>query len=78
LENSDKQWISKTTGVDRRMAVSEQAVYTSHTFFASKVRPGSPLRGVSNHVTDTAGPRRVFKELGIQIRAQLDRIHQKE
>lgn len=47
-------------------------------FLTSKTRSGSSLRGVNNRVTNTAEARRVFKELCIQIRAQLDRIHQKE
>ena len=83
MENSDKQWISETTRVDRRwvdrrLAVSEQAVYTSYTLLTSKTRSGSSLRGVDNRVIITAEARRVFKEWGMQMRVHLDRIHQKE
>jgi hypothetical protein len=78
LENSDKERISVITGFDGRLAIAEQAVYTFFALLTRDTRPGSPLRGVNNRVTDTAGALRVFKELCIQIRAQLDRTHQKE
>ena len=78
MENSDNNPISETTGVDRRLAVSEQAVYTSHTLLTSKTRSGSSLRGVNNRLTNTAEARRVFNEWDMQIRMHLDRIHQKE
>jgi hypothetical protein len=41
-------------------------------------RTGSALWGVNNRVTNTAEVRRVFNAWGMQIRAQLDRIHSKE
>jgi len=66
------------TGFDGRLAIAEQAVYTFFSLLTRDTRPGSPLRGVNNRVTDTAGARRVFNKWGMQIRVQLDRIHQKE
>ncbi len=45
---------------------------------AKDTRAGSSLWGVNNSVTNTAEVRRVFNAWGMQIRAQLDRIHQKE
>lgn len=45
---------------------------------AKDTRSGSSLWGVNNRVTNTAELRRVFNAWGMQMRAQLDRIHQKE
>lgn len=45
---------------------------------AKDTRSGSSLWGINNSVTNNAEVRRVFNAWGMQIRAQLDRIHQKE
>lgn len=45
---------------------------------AKDTRSGSSLWGVNNSVTNTAEVRRVFNAWGMQMRAQLDRIHRKE
>jgi hypothetical protein len=45
---------------------------------AKDTRTGSTLWGVNNRVTNAAEVRRVFNAWGMQIRAQLDRVHKKE
>jgi hypothetical protein len=45
---------------------------------AKDTRTGSTLWGVNNRVTNAAEVRRVFNAWGMQIRAQLDRVHNKE
>ncbi len=45
---------------------------------AKDTRSGSSIWGINNSVTNTAEVRRVFNAWAMQIRAQLDRVHQKE
>lgn len=45
---------------------------------AKDTRSGSSVWGVNNNVTNGAEVRRVFTAWAMQIRAQLDRIHEKE